>query len=88
MNIKVHWSGAMAGLFTARFHGLLRSYHSLCRSSTGQQRFQDKKRGEFLTMNVKVPWSVPWPSYSPPDFSAAAPPLDSKDFWMKREGSS
>jgi hypothetical protein len=41
-------------------------------------------------MNVKVPWTltVPWPDYSPPDFTApfvltaswADPPLDSKDF--------
>jgi hypothetical protein len=47
-------------------------------------------------MNVKVPWTVPWPGYSPLDFMApfvltAAwedPQLSSKDFRMKREGAS
>jgi hypothetical protein len=45
-------------------------------------------------MNVKVPWTVPWPDYSPPDFTVpfvftaawADPPLDSKDFRMKNRG--
>jgi hypothetical protein len=47
-------------------------------------------------MNVKVLCSVPWPDYSPPDFTASFVltatwtdlPLDSKDFRMKRVGSS
>jgi hypothetical protein len=72
------------------FHG------SLGRSFAGKQRFQDKKRGGFINMTVKVPWSVPWPDYAPPDFTApfvltaawADPPLDRKDFRMKREGAS
>jgi hypothetical protein len=59
-------------------------------------KFQDEKRGELIAMNIKVPWSVPWPDYSPPDFTApfvltaawADPPLGNKDFRMKREGSS
>jgi hypothetical protein len=42
-------------------------------------------------MNFKAPWTVPWPDYSPPDFTApfvltaawVDPPLDSK-----REGAS
>jgi hypothetical protein len=45
-------------------------------------------------MNVKVPWTVPWPDYSPPDFTApfiltaawADPPLDSKAHDEKRGG--
>jgi hypothetical protein len=46
----------------------------------------DKKRGEFITLYVKVPWTVPLPDYSLPDFTApfvltaawADPSLDSK----------
>jgi hypothetical protein len=58
------------------------------RNPAGEQRFQNEKRGGFITMNVKVSQSVPWPDFSPPDFTAplvltacwADPPLDSKDF--------
>jgi hypothetical protein len=42
-------------------------------------------------MNYKFSWSVPWPYFTGPFILTAAradPPLDSKDFRMKREGSS
>jgi hypothetical protein len=48
----------------------------------------------LITMNVKVPWTVPWPDYSPPDFTTpfvltaawADPPLDSIAHDEKRGG--
>jgi hypothetical protein len=61
----------------------------LIRSSTRQQRFQDKRKWSSLLRIVRVSWSVPWPDFTAPFFltrSLGSSPTGQQRFQNEKRG--